>query len=89
MIDGVNCSTPGGAFYVFPDFTSYIGKSLDDIEIISASEIAMYLLENNYVVTVPGDGFGSPNNIRFSYAASSKNINDAMDALENTINKIK
>ena len=48
----------------------------------------MYLLENKQVVSVPGDGFGSPNNIRFSYAASDQNINDAMDALENVLNKI-
>ena len=87
-IDGVSCPTPRGAFYVFPDFTSYVRKSLDGNKINSASEIAMYLLENKYVVTVPGDGFGSPNNIRFSYAASDQNINDAMDALENTLSKI-
>ena len=49
----------------------------------------MYLLENEYVVSVPGNGFGSPNNIRFSYAASEQNILKAMNALKQTLNKIK
>lgn len=87
-LNGVNCAMPGGAFYVFPDFTHFIGKFLDGKPINTATDIAMYLLENKQVVSVPGDGFGSPNNIRFSYAASDQNINDAMDALENVLNKI-
>jgi len=87
-IDGVNCATPGGAFYVFPDFSHFLGKSLNDEIINSATQIAMDLLENKYVVSVPGDGFGAPNNIRFSYAASEQNINDAMDALIEILNKI-
>tara|TARA_B100001029_G_C15060817_1_gene458330 strand:+ start:2833 stop:3969 length:1137 start_codon:yes stop_codon:yes gene_type:complete len=88
-IEGVNCSIPGGAFYVFPDFSSFIGKTLNGNKIISATQIAMYLLEKKYIVSVPGDGFGSPNNIRFSYAASNEDINNAMDALEIILNKIK
>jgi len=87
-IIGVNCAMPGGAFYVFPDFTHFIGKILDGKTINTATDIAMYLLENKQVISVPGDGFGSPNNIRFSYAASDQNINDAIDALENVLNKI-
>ena len=87
-ITDVSCATPGGAFYVFPDFSKFIGKSLNGEKINSATQIAMYLLENKYVVSVPGDGFGSPNNIRFSYAASDQNIEDAMDALEEVLSKI-
>ena len=87
-ITDVSCATPGGAFYVFPDFSKFIGKSLNGEKINSATQIAMYLLENKYVVSVPGDGFGSPNNIRFSYAASDQNIEDAMDALEEVLIKI-
>ena len=87
-INGVQCSIPGGAFYVFPDFSSYIGKNLNGEKINSATQIAMYLLEKKYVVSVPGDGFGSPNNIRFSYAASDKDINNAMAALEEILNQI-
>jgi len=87
-ISGVKCAIPGGAFYVFPDFSSYIGKSLNGEIIKSATKIAMYLLEKKYVVSVPGDGFGSPNNIRFSYAASDKDINNAINALEEILNEI-
>ena len=88
-ITGVSCPKPGGAFYVFPDFSYFVGKSLFGNKIKSATEIAMYLLENEYVVSVPGNGFGSPNNIRFSYAASEQNILKAMNALKQTLNKIK
>ena len=87
-INEVQCTIPGGAFYVFPDFSSYIGKTLNGEKINSATQIAMYLLEKKYVVSVPGDGFGSPNNIRFSYAASDKDINNAMAALEEILNQI-
>ena len=88
-IKNVTCEMPGGAFYVFPDFTGYIGKSLDNNKINSATQITMYLLEKRHIVSVAGDAFGSPNNIRFSYAASDKDINNAMDALEEILYKIK
>ena len=88
-IENVTCEMPGGAFYVFPDFTGYIGKSLDNSKINSATQITMHLLEKRYIVSVAGDAFGSPNNIRFSYAASDKDINNAMDALEEILYKIK
>ena len=59
-----------------------------DFALAIAIESYLDLLENKYVVSVPGDGFGAPNNIRFSYAASEQNINDAMDALIEILNKI-
>ena len=67
-IKGISCLIPGGAFYAFPNFKNYIGKSLNNTKIKSATQITMYLLEKKYVVSVPGKEFGSPNNIRFSYA---------------------
>jgi len=88
-INGVSCETPGGAFYVFPDFTSFIGKSLNDKKITSATQITMFLLEKKHVVSVAGEAFGSPYNIRFSYAVSEEDINNAMIALEEVLNKIK
>ena len=88
-INNVTCEMPGGAFYVFPNFDEYIGKSLNNNIIDSATEITMSLLEEKHVVSVAGDSFGSPNNIRFSYAASEKDINDAISALEQILNKIK
>ena len=88
-IKGISCLIPGGAFYAFPNFKNYIGKSLNNTKIKSATQITMYLLEKKYVVSVPGKEFGSPNNIRFSYAISEKDINIAMNSLEEVLNKIK
>ncbi len=88
-ISGVSCEMPGGAFYVFPSFENFIGKSIHNKKIDSATQITMYLLENKYVVSVAGDAFGSPNNIRFSYAASEKDINNAVNALNDVLEKVK
>ena len=55
-MNGVHCDTPGGAFYVFPDFSSYMG---DDRNIQSSNDLSMYLLEQKAVVTVAGKAFGS------------------------------
>ncbi len=87
-IPSVSCDTPGGAFYVFPEFSKLIGKKLNGKKIETATEIAFHLLEKYQVVTVPGVGFGAPNNIRFSYAASDEDINNAMDALDKVIEEI-
>lgn len=84
----VNCVIPGGAFYVFPEFSQLIGKNLNGKQIETASDIAFHLLEKYQVVTVPGGGFGAPDHIRFSYAASNEDINSAMDALEKVIDEI-
>ena len=70
-MNGVHCDTPGGAFYVFPDFSSYMG---DDRNIQSSNDLSMYLLEQKAVVTVSGKAFGSDGNVRFSYAASDEDL---------------
>ena len=66
-INGVKLNQPQGAFYVFPDISSFFGKTLKGKKINNASEFAIYLLEEAHVATVTGDAFGSPNNIRISY----------------------
>ena len=88
-IPGVSCEMPGGAFYVFPSFENFIGKSIQNKKINSATQITMHLLENKYVVSVAGDAFGSPNNIRFSYAASEEDINNAIYALNDVLETVK
>ena len=82
----VSCAIPGGAFYVFPDFSEYINNSS---KITSANNLAMYLLENKALVTVSGDAFGAPGHIRFSYAASEDDLQNGMDLLEQALNEIK
>jgi len=73
---------PSGAFYVFPDISSFFGKEIKGRKINNSSDFAMLLLEVAHVATVPGDAFGSPNCLRISYAASRED-------LESAINRIK
>ena len=82
----VHCDTPGGAFYVFPDFSSLMGSNK---KIQSSNDLSMYLLEQKAVVTVAGKAFGSDGNIRFSYAASDKDLKRAMDLLEETLTELE
>ena len=84
--NGVHCDTPGGAFYVFPDFSSYMG---DDRNIQSSIDLSMYLLEQKAVVTVAGKAFGSDGNVRFSYSASDEDLARAMDLVEETLKELE
>jgi aspartate aminotransferase len=81
-IDGFTCNEPEGAFYVFPDVTAYFGKTLKGSTINNASDFAMYLLEHANVATVTGDAFGNGNCIRISYAASEKEIREAVSRIK-------
>lgn len=81
-IDGFICNEPEGAFYVFPDVKAYFGKTLNGTTINNASDFAMYLLENANVATVTGDAFGNGNCIRISYAASEKDIREAVSRIK-------
>ena len=85
-MSGVHCDTPGGAFYVFPDFSSYMG---DDRNIQSSNDLSMYLLKQKAVVTVAGKAFGSDGNVRFSYAASDEDLARAMDLVEETLKELE
>jgi aspartate aminotransferase len=77
-INGFELNHPAGAFYIFPDISYYFGKTIAGIKINNASDFAMLLLEKGLVATVTGDAFGAPECIRFSYAASSKDITEAV-----------
>ena len=69
-IDGFKLNVPEGAFYVFPDVSSFFGKTLRGRNIHNATDFSLYLLEEAMVATVTGEAFGDANCIRFSYAAS-------------------
>jgi aspartate aminotransferase len=84
-IEGVNCDIPGGAFYVFPDFSAYIGKN----NIKSANDLSLYFLEQKALVTVAGNAFGNVNSVRFSYAASDQNLKRAMELVEESLKELK
>lgn len=77
-IDGFQLNVPEGAFYVFPDISSFFGMELNGTTIQNSSDFAMYLLENANVATVTGAAFGNPNCIRISYAASESEIKEAV-----------
>lgn len=77
-INGFNLNVPEGAFYVFPDISSFFGKTLQGYTINNASDFALYLLENANVATVTGEAFGNPNCIRISYAASEDELREAV-----------
>lgn len=82
-IPGVRCFKPGGAFYVFPDVSSYLGSTTSTGQIVETStDLVMYLLENYGIATVPGDAFGEPNGIRLSYANSLNELKEAVIRLQ-------
>lgn len=77
-VEGFNLNVPEGAFYVFPDISGFFGRELNGTLISNASDFAIYLLEHANVATVTGEAFGGPNCIRISYAASEKEIREAI-----------
>jgi len=76
-IPGVKCTLPEGAFYAYPNVSEFFGRS----GINSASEIAGKLLREVHVATVPGEGFGSKDNIRVSYATSTAELNRGLERM--------
>ena len=81
-INGFNSNTPEGAFYVFPDISAFFGKSLKGKTINNASDFSLFLLEEALVATVTGEAFGNPNCIRISYAASQKELVEALNRIK-------
>ncbi|WP_294821762.1 pyridoxal phosphate-dependent aminotransferase [uncultured Flavobacterium sp.] len=84
-IPGVKINVPEGAFYVFPDVSSFFGKTLNGITINNADDLSMYLLEYANVATVTGDAFGNPDCIRFSYATSEALLTEALRRIKNAL----
>jgi len=85
QIPGIQLNQPQGAFYVFPDVSAYFGKKLQGKTIQNASDFALYLLEEAHVATVTGEAFGNENCIRISYAASEKNIREAISRIQKAL----
>ena len=84
-IPGLKLNVPEGAFYVFPDVSSYFGKTLRGTEIKNADDFSMYLLSEANVATVTGDAFGNPNCIRFSYATSEELLTEALRRIKEAL----
>ncbi|MGM9843063.1 MAG: pyridoxal phosphate-dependent aminotransferase, partial [Muribaculaceae bacterium] len=84
-IPGINVNEPQGAFYLFPEVSSYIGKRYGERVIESSGDLAMYLLEVGHVATVDGAAFCLPGYIRLSYATSDDNIREAMRRIKEAL----
>ncbi len=88
-IDGVACTTPNGAFYVFPDISAVFGKNYNGRVIKNSLDFSDYLLEEMNIAVVPGSAFGSDNNIRLSYVTSMENIDKGITRLRDGIARLK
>ncbi len=84
-IPGLKINTPEGAFYVFPDVSSYFGKTLRGKLINNADDFSMYLLSEANVASVTGDAFGNPNCIRISYATSEELLTEAFKRIKEAL----
>ena len=84
-IEGFELNIPEGAFYVFPDISSFFGKTLRGRVINNATDFSLYLLEEAMVATVTGEAFGDANCIRFSYAASEKDLRKAIRRIKESL----
>ena len=89
QIPGLKVNEPKGAFYIFPDCSSYYGKSFNGRKINDAGDLAMYLLEEGHVACVGGIAFGAPNCIRMSYATSDENLKEAFARIKNALAKLQ
>jgi aspartate aminotransferase len=88
-IPGIKCFNPEGAFYIFPDISSFFGKSVGETKIRNSNDLCMYLLNTAHVSSVMGDAFGEPHCIRFSFANSMANIEKAWNRIADALGKLK
>jgi aspartate aminotransferase len=88
-IPGVKTNYPQGAFYFFPDVSAYFGKSDGTSTIRHADDLCMYLMEKAQVSLVPGDAFGDEKCVRLSYAASEKDLTDALAQMKKALANLK
>lgn len=88
-IPGIICPEPDGAFYIFPDVSSYYGKSDGETAINNAADFSMYLLNNAHVSSVMGDAFGEPKCVRFSFANSMEKIEEGWKRIKTALAKLK
>lgn len=88
-IPGIKCFEPEGAFYIFPDVSSYYGKSNGEEIIKNSADFSMYLLNTAHVSSVMGDAFGDPRCVRFSFANNMANIERAWARIAEALAKLK
>lgn len=88
-IPGVKTNLPEGAFYFFPEISSFFGKKDPEGNTINNSgDLALYLLNHGHIATVDGNSFGNDNYIRLSYAASDENLKEALRRMKEALGKL-
>ncbi|GHB42985.1 aminotransferase [Mongoliitalea lutea] len=87
-IPGIETHIPEGAFYFFPDVSSFFGKKAGDFVISNADDFCIYLLEKANVSLVTGEAFGAPKCVRISYAASEEELTEALRRLSLALGQV-
>jgi aspartate aminotransferase len=88
QIKGMKKYTPKGAFYLFPNISYYFGKANGSVTIENDQDLCFYLLDEANVALVPGTAFGSPENLRISYAASDEELKEALSRIKVALDKL-
>ena len=89
-LEHVQCDMPGGAFYMFPDFSYYLNKKNPEGKILQDTfDLSDYILADAKVVTVAGDGFGAGGYLRFSFATNTETIISGIKRIKNSLKKLK
>jgi len=88
-IPGVKANYPQGAFYFFPDVSSYFGKSDGTKAVMNSDDFCMYMLEKAHVSFVPGEAFGDEKCVRLSYAAAEKDLVEALKRMKDALAILK
>ncbi len=85
MIPGVSVPNAQGAFYVFPDFSAYFGKTIAGQEITGSLSLSELLLDKANVAAVPGVAFGADNHLRFSYALNEDELREGLTRVKDLL----
>ena len=88
-IEGLKVLEPQGAFYLFPDVSSFFGKTYNGVTVHNADEVVEYLLNEAHVACVSGSAFGEDRCIRLSYATSEELIIKAMARIKEALGKLR
>jgi len=83
-IKGIKCARPEGAFYVYPNISAFLGRK----ELHSPADFARKLLHEAHVACVPGEGFGTHEHVRLSYATSQKELDRGLERLRKFVESL-
>lgn len=89
QMPGIKINSPEGAFYAFPNISSFFGKSDGETTINNDEDFSMYLLHKAHVSTVNGNAFGNDRCIRISFATSMENLKEAMQRIRTALERLK